>query len=98
MSTIPKRPRRPPKRVVDPYFFGWREEWHRRPNGRPELVLLPLTEEDVLHPRERDHIVNSDVHGDDVGYLHGAFKIMLSAIAGALVLSDVGIYWDDRSL
>jgi hypothetical protein len=82
----------------DPFRYGWRHEWRKGANGRREEVLMPLTEEDVLHPREGDHVVNEDAHAEDVAYLLGVFQSALTAVAGALVLSDVGVYWDDPSL
>jgi hypothetical protein len=94
MSTVrkPRRPRDP--RQDDPFFYGWRDVYRVGPKGRKEHVQVPLTRDDVLHPQEGDHIVQNDVHWDDVFYLHGVMKAQLAADATALVLSDVGIFWD----
>ena len=98
MSTISKPRRRPPKSKIDPYPLGWRDVWQKDTNGRRQLVMVPLTVEDILHPQEGDHIANNDEHAEDVTYLRGVFQSILAAVAGALVLTDVPIYWDDRTL
>ena len=98
MSTVhkPRHSTATPK--ADRFFYGWRDVWQKGGNGRRRLVQVPLTEEDVQHPREGDHIVNNDLHAVDCAYLCAVFKSILASIAGVLVFSDVGIYWDDRSL
>src|SRR5258708_3626900 len=40
----------------DPFRFGWRYLRKKRADGREVSVQVPLTLDDVLHPREGDHI------------------------------------------
>jgi hypothetical protein len=83
---------------IDRFIYGWRDVVRKGRDGRPRLVQVPLTEEDVLHPCEGDHIKNNEEHAVDCSYLHWVYKSLLTAVAGALVLMDVPVYWDERAL
>ncbi len=96
MSTTRKPPRL--AKPTDPFFFGWRDTWRMDKIGRRRSVQVPLTEEDVLHPQEGDYIVHSNLHGEDRDYLRNVFRYVLADLPGALVFSNLGIFWDDPSL
>ncbi len=75
----------------DPFFYGWRHVEVLRPDGTEDLDQVPLTLEDVLHPKEGDHIVNSQEHADDVIYLRDVPGAQLIDDPHAAVLFDVGV-------
>jgi colicin import membrane protein len=75
----------------DPFFYGWRYVEVLRPDGTEDLDQVPLTLEDVLHPKEGDHIVNSQEHADDVIYLRDVSGAQLIDDPHAAVLCDVGV-------
>src|SRR5262249_11942468 len=78
----------------DPFRIGWRFVEKIGQNGRKEWLQVPLTEEDLLHPQEDDHVVNSNKHNIDRRYCVTAFEFALAPISGAVVLEDCGIVWD----
>jgi putative restriction endonuclease len=90
MSTAPK----PRRRTANPYRYGWRYEKVKLPNGRTDWEMVPLTEEDVLHPRLEDHVTQNDAHQDDCSYLKSVFEAQLVGDPNSLVLSDCLINWD----
>jgi colicin import membrane protein len=65
---------------ADPYRFGFR---YRR-NGD----MVPLTEDDLLHPQEGDFVVNNDNHDLDRTYLRSVFHERTTGQPGIRVLSD----------
>ncbi len=75
----------------DPFFYGWRYVNVLRSNGTEDMKWVPLTLEDVLHPKEADHIVNSTAHWDDVIYLRDVSGAQLIDDPHAAVLCDVGV-------
>src|SRR5712692_5232607 len=96
MSTVPRRRGLSP---TDRFRYGWRYVPQKDAQGREvDWVQVPLTREDVLHPREGDYIVESDAHDDDCAYLKNVFRARLADDPHALVLSDCGIYWDIPAL
>jgi Uma2 family endonuclease len=60
--------------------------------------MIPLTLEDVLHPRFGDVHVLSDAHGDDCNYLKDVLKDRYRTDPSVVVLSDTGIFWDVAGL
>src|SRR4051812_27662294 len=64
----------PPPAQEDPFRFGWRFVKRQRPDGSEELVQVPLTLEDVLHPEEGDHIPEDDLHSVERRYLAEIFQ------------------------
>jgi colicin import membrane protein len=92
LSTIPRttdsRSGPPPD---DPYFYGFRERQERGPDGKKRLVSIPLTEEDVLHPLEGDHITQNTPHQKDCLYLSDAIDLQLVGVAGAVRLTDCSV-------
>ena len=108
MSTVPERrfpasddaPKANRKaRAGDASFdYGWRYVRQRLPGGEVDFKMVPLTLEDVLHPRFGDVHVLSDAHGDDCNYLKYVLKDRYHEDLSVLVLSDCGIYWDKPGL
>jgi colicin import membrane protein len=92
MSTIPKPRRTSPEN--DPFFYGWRYVRRAGNNGRKVWVEVPLTREDVLHPQEGDHVMNGSPHDEDCIYLTNVCKARTADQPNAVVLHDVGVYWD----
>ncbi len=92
MSTVKtkREPRLQPDEA-DPFFYGWRYVNVKRPDGTEDFDQVPLTLEDVLHPKEGDHIVNSTEHADDVTYLKYVFEVLLANNPHAALLFDCGV-------
>lgn len=78
----------------DRFRYGRRLVSQRRPDGGEELMEVPLTLEDVLHPQEGDQITESTFHEFDCGYLSWVFRARLFRLTGGLVLSDCLIDWN----
>jgi colicin import membrane protein len=55
----------PARRHGDPFRLGWRYVPVRRPDGTKHIEQVPLTQEDLLHPKEGDFIVETDAHNSD---------------------------------
>ena len=96
MSTATRSQTPPPQFPDDanPFRYGWRYVPVQKPDGSEDFEQVPLTLEDVLHPEEGDHIMNSDPHADDMTYLRTVFKSLLARDPHAVVLSDCGIDWN----
>lgn len=82
----------------DPFRFGWRYVQRIGPNGSKESVQTPLTPEDVLHPKQGDHILENTQQERDRRYLADVLKWRLSENPSALVMSDCLIDWGIRGL
>jgi Uma2 family endonuclease len=78
----------------DRYRYGIREVWQTGPDGQKTVVQVPLTQEDVLHPKEGYIIMQGDAHDQNRGYVKAVFRTRLARRRGALVLSDLLIHWD----
>ena len=93
MSTVSDRrsTRSRPPRDPDPFRYGWRDVPVTLPDGTEALERVPLTLEDVLHPKLGDFIVQTDRHDSDRGYLKAVFKTRLAHVPRAVVLSDCGV-------
>ncbi len=97
LSTVRKSPApkpAPAPRQPDPYRYGWREVLITRPDGTEALDHIPLTLEDVLHPEEGDHIVQTEAHDWDRVYLKEVFRARLDDNPTAAVLADCGVDWN----
>lgn len=89
MSTIRKLTdlrRRSP--TDDPYFYGFRYVERRGVDGKKHVVVEPLTEYDVLHPQEGDHISQNDAHNRDCRHLMDVAEMRLAGRPGTVPLSD----------
>jgi Uma2 family endonuclease len=82
----------------DPFRFGWRYVRKTRPDGTEESVQVPLTLDDVLHPREGDHIPENTQQERDRRYLADLLTWRLAGIPHAVVLSDCLIDWGIKGL
>jgi Uma2 family endonuclease len=103
MSTIPDRRNatkarstgpRPPSMRRASFDYGYREVRKKLPDGRYDWVRLPLTLEDVLHPREGDVHMLGDPHAKDCNYLRDVAEARHADDPSVVVFSDCGIYWD----
>ncbi len=106
MSTVPNRrtstqpekaeasPAKSRRRKGASYQYGYREVPIKRPNGEFDTKRVPLTLNDVLHPRFGDVHVLSDAHGDDCSYLRSVLKERFASDLSVAVFYDVGIFWD----
>jgi colicin import membrane protein len=88
------RPGRKSRRGKASFAYGYREVCKKLPDGRSRWVRLPLTLDDVLHPRLGDVHLLSDPHTDDCTYLRTVLKAQSADDPSVVVLSDCGIYWD----
>ena len=77
-------------RVVgeDPLRFGYRYLKTTLPDGEEDIEIVPLSEEDLLHPQEDDFIVHNDYHIANVVYLYGVFRTRTAKLTGIRVLGD----------
>jgi colicin import membrane protein len=80
----------------DPFPYGWRYVSKTGKNGTTSSVQVPLTLEDVLHPREEDFRLLSDPHWRDTHYLYDAFTLALANKPGAYVLGDCRVACDRK--
>lgn len=66
--------------------------------GEERWIKVPLTRDDVLHPKEGDHQLHNDPHQVFCLYLYMIFKSQLEADVTAVVFHDTGVFWDDPVL
>ncbi len=67
----------------NPFEFGFRFE--------TSGAMIPLTEDDLLHPREGDKVMEKDEHDADRAYLKYVFKSRTAKKPEVRVFSDHGI-------
>jgi hypothetical protein len=48
---------------AEPYRYGWRFTYRTLPDGTQESIEMPLTVEDLLHPKKGDCIPEKTLHG-----------------------------------
>ena len=77
----------------DPFRYGWRYVETTHPDGTVESVRVPLTEDDILHPRDGDSIVANEAHDAVRIYLKLAFRSRTAGRPGVVVLGDHLIDW-----
>ena len=65
-----------------------------RPDGTRDFDQVPLTEEDVLHPKIGDFIVQTDAHDEDRIYLKQVFRTQLEDEPAAVVIADHLVDWN----
>lgn len=82
----------------DPFRFGWRFVRQIGADGSKVSVQVPLTLDDVLHPRKGDHISENTQQERDRRYLASVLEWHLTGNPQALVLSDCLINWGVRGL
>jgi colicin import membrane protein len=93
-SAATKRLLPPGDHEEDRWCLGWRYVMRKLPNGKQVQDQIPLTLEDLLHPKEGDVYVENSAHERDRTYLARAFEQRLAEDERALVLSDCCIDWD----
>jgi Uma2 family endonuclease len=104
MSTIsgitppPTTPTPPAPPAEDPFRYGWREVPVRRADGRVDFDRIPLTLEDLLHPKMGDVMPQSTPHDRDIHYLKDVITGRVAPDPSAVVYHDVIIDWDDPEL
>jgi colicin import membrane protein len=76
------------------FRYGYREVKKKLPNGEVDFERVPLTLEDVLHPRFEDTHELNIAHYVDCSYMYDVFGTRLVDDPLAVVFSDVGIFWD----
>lgn len=91
MTTTPIQARGLPD--PNPFALGWRYEQEVGPDGATTLKRVPLTAEDLLHPREGDHIIERTLQAKDRTYLFNVFRTKTRDMSGLLVLTDCLINW-----
>jgi len=96
MSTIQetRKPARSIEEELDRFRYGWRDVRVTKSDGSIDFQQVPLTLEDVLHPEFGDHHVLSRAHSLDCNYLQYVLSAPLAPDLTAVVLSDVGVYWE----
>jgi Uma2 family endonuclease len=88
-----KMPKPEPGPQEDPWYYGWRYVEQTGEDGQVEMVQVPLTEEDVLHPQEDDFIVQNDDHTRDCHYLKTILDAHLADRPGVHVFYDHRMDW-----
>jgi hypothetical protein len=83
---------------ADPFRYGTRYVQRRREDGSTELVAVPLTLEDTLHPEEGDEIPVRPRHELDCHYLAGVFRSRPLGEPIARVVADLRIDWGIEGL
>ena len=87
MSTVPDRSKAS-------FRYGYRDVREKLPDGRSRWKRVPLTLEDVLHPRFGDVHMLGDPHSEDCTYLRTVLKARYADDPSVVVLTDCGILWD----
>jgi Uma2 family endonuclease len=90
--TTPK-PSGPEAAEADRYRYGWRYESRTRPDGTEEYVQVPLTVEDLLHPKEGDCIPENTAHQQERAYLYDVLQARVLDRPTMRVFSDCLIDW-----
>jgi Uma2 family endonuclease len=85
-STQPPQP--------DPYRYGWRFVKKLLPDGSTDLVQVPLTLEDVLHPQLDDVMPERTYHERDAEYLRPIFRDRAALLPGGYFLGDCLVDWN----
>jgi colicin import membrane protein len=82
----------------NPFFYGWRDVERTDERGRLIVDMVPLTEDDVLHPQLGDHVSQNEPHNLDVMYIQGACQVQLANQPNTVVLGDHQVIWDTRGI
>jgi Uma2 family endonuclease len=80
--------------AAERYRYGWRYVRRDLGDGNYQMEQVPLTLEDVLHPKEGDQVTHSEAHQRRIRYLCNVFLARLADDPTAVVLDDVRIAWD----
>ena len=77
-----------PPAALDPFRIGYRYVRSVGPDGRENSVMVPLTEEDFLHPQEGDRFMTNELHMETMTYLRDSGAIEAAADQIALLFTD----------
>ena len=77
----------------DPFRYGYRYAKRVDEHGAETWEQVPLTLLDVLHPREGDHVIQSDPHALRCTYLFDVLRAHVADDPTAVVLHDVLVDW-----
>jgi colicin import membrane protein len=86
--------RTPPPPDLDLFRYGWRFVKKLLPDGSTDLVQVPLTVEDVLHPQEGDVTPERTYQERDAEYLRPSFRRRVARLPGGHFLADCLIDWN----
>src|SRR5262245_51876770 len=78
----------------DPFRWGCRFRKVALPDGTTDLVRIPLTLEDLLHPEEEDEHAVRPRHIRDCFLLYGVFNNRLPGPAVSWASTDWRVEWD----
>lgn len=92
-----KKPEEKSPHLLDIYPYGWRYT-HTVVNGVEKWKRVPLTRQELLHPELGDTKVHYEYHERFCTYLYDVLVAQLADDPQAVVLHDVGVYWDDPQL
>jgi Uma2 family endonuclease len=76
------------------FRYGSRTVRRRKDDGSYELLQLPLTLWDLLHPQEGDQPMQGLRHSKEVVYLWTVIGDRIKGDPHALALQDTAVYWD----
>ena len=82
-----------PSQGVDPFHIGTRYLKCIDANGKPDVTLVPLSEEDFLHPQEEDRFMLTNAHSVAVWYLRQSILQACRTRPSIRVFSDHRIDW-----
>ena len=82
-----------PPADLDPFRIGYRYVKSVGDDGRERAVMVPLTEEDFLHPQEEDRQMLTDLHTVTVHYLRDAIQILHEGEPEVRVFTDHRVDW-----
>jgi len=77
----------------DPFRYGWRYVAREQTDGTTTYEQIPLTLEDVLHPRKEDYTRPDEEHTAWCNYLRTAFKYRLEHNPAVVVFKDMLFKW-----
>jgi len=73
------------------FYFGWRYVETTLENGEVDIIRVPLTEYDLLHPQEDDAIMTTTPHGRNTKYIDIAMSTHFTDDPQTVILNDVGV-------
>ena len=77
---------------------GWREETIIKPDGTTDVIQIPLTEAEFLHPQEGYHLPNSTFHDNAVADARDILIRRYASDPETGVFSDLIVKWDIEDL
>lgn len=89
----PAAARRRPKTWKERFPYGWRYVRKVGPDGKETFDEVPLTLEDVLHPREGDVIPENTLQQRDRDYLFDVLNTRRGRLRRCRIFSDCLINW-----